>query len=105
MKILTLRDFVLKQRQIEEEIMMIGKIILVKKVEKSQQNVRLEIGWMNFLEVFRFHFHTGIEVVLVFEIVIHFIMAEESSFSTLKNVQIRKLLITEEVKLCVFHSS
>ena len=62
---------------------MIGKIILVKS-GKSQQNVRLEIGWMNFLEVFRFHFHTGIEVVLVFEIVIHFIMAEESWFSTLK---------------------
>ena len=71
--------------------MMIGKIILVKS-GKSQQNVRLEIGWMNFLEVFRFHFHTGIEVVLVFEIVIHFIMAEESWFSTLKKCSNQKVI-------------
>ena len=36
-KILTLRDFVLKQRQIEEEIMMIGKINLVKSGKKSTE--------------------------------------------------------------------
>ena len=81
---LTLRDFVLKQRQIGDEIM-IGKLVGFKSIEKK--NGRLEIWFSEwiFLKKVGFHFHTG-EFGLVEDFFsIHFIMDKLPWFSNLQS--------------------